>query len=140
MKVLDQMSPYAHWFLRLALASVFLYHGLPKFSMLGQLAEMMNMSVAMILLIALLETIGSILVLLGGFLKGWMTRIGALLLMPVVLGAIFMVHWGQWNFMASESHPMGGIEFQVTLLCIQLYLLIKGNNVNIVKAVSEPVQ
>ena len=129
MKILEKLSPYAHWFLRIALASVFLYHGLTKFPMLSQLSEMMNMPVAFILLIALMETIGAILILLGGFLKDWMTRIGALLLIPVMLGAIFMVHWGQWSFIASESHPIGGIEFQVVLLCIQLYLLIKGNAV-----------
>jgi putative oxidoreductase len=130
MKILDNISPHAHWFLRLALASVFLYHGLGKFPQLTQLAGMMKMPVAMITLVALAETVGSVLILLGGFLKDWMTRLGALLLIPVMLGAIFMVHWGQWNnFAHTESHPMGGMEFQVTLLCIQLYLLIKGNNV-----------
>lgn len=137
MKILDNISPYAHWLLRLALASVFLYHGLGKFPMLSQLSEMMGMPVVIVLLVALAETIGAVLVILGGFLKDWMTRIGALLLVPVMLGAIFMVHWGQWNFMASETHPMGGIEFQVTLLCIQLYLLIKGNIVRAGKLVSE---
>ena len=34
-----------------------------------------------------------------------------------------LVHWGQWNFVASATHPMGGAEFQVTLLLMQLYLL-----------------
>jgi putative oxidoreductase len=129
MKILDSISPYAHWFLRLALASVFLYHGLVKFPNLAGMAGMMNMPVVLILVIALLEVCGSLLVLLGGFFMDWMTRIGALFLMPSMLGAIFIVHWGQWNFMASRSHPAGGIEFQVTLLCIQLYLFIKGNNV-----------
>lgn len=130
MKFLDNISPHAHWFLRLALASVFLYHGLGKFPQLTQLAGMMKMPVAMITLVALAETVGSVLILLGGFFRDWMTRLGAFLLIPVMLGAIFMVHWGQWNnFAHTESHPMGGMEFQVTLLCIQLYLLIKGNNV-----------
>ena len=60
-----------------------------------------------------------------------MTRIGALMVIPVLLGAIFMVHWGQWNnFVQTESHPMGGMEFQVTLLLVALYLLVKGNNIN----------
>ena len=139
MKILNKISPFAHWFLRIALASVFLYHGLNKFPMLTQLAEMMQMHVIMVLLVALAEVVGSILILLGGFLYDWMTRIGALMQIPVMLGAIFMVHWGQWSSMSTESHPMGGIEFQVTLLLIQLYLFIRGNDAKIVKSVTENV-
>jgi len=131
MKVLDSISSQAHWFLRVALASVFLYHGFPKLLHLTQTAEMMKMPVIVVLLVALAEIVGPILILLGGFLYGWMTGLGAFLLVPIMLGAIFMVHWGQWSFMPSETHKMGGIEFQVTLLLIQLYLLIKGNNVKI---------
>ncbi|MFQ5797822.1 MAG: DoxX family protein, partial [Bacteroidota bacterium] len=126
MATLNKISSHAHWFLRVALASVFLFHGVGKFSQLTQIAEMMQMPVMMVLMLALAETFGAVLVLLGGFLKDWMTRLGALLLAPVMLGAIFMVHWGQWSFAASETHPMGGMEFQVTLLLILLYLLIKG--------------
>ena len=46
----------------------------------------------------------------------------------VMLGAIKMVHWEQWGFMASKSHPAGGMEFQFTLMCIGLYFLIRGND------------
>ena len=42
-------------------------------------------------------------------------------------GAIALVHWGQWNFVASENFPMGGSEFQVTLLLVSLYFVLKGN-------------
>ena len=31
MKVLDSLSPYAHWLLRLSIASDFVYHGVLKF-------------------------------------------------------------------------------------------------------------
>lgn len=131
MKTLTNLSPYAHWFLRLAIASVFIYHGLTKFPVLGGMAEMMGLPVAILFLVAVAETVGGTLVLLGGLLKDWMTRIGALMVIPVLLGAIFMVHWGQWNnFVQTESHPMGGMEFQVTLLLVALYLLVKGNSVN----------
>ncbi len=129
MRFLDCIAPGAHWLLRVALASVFLYHGVGKFPMLNQMAQMMGAPAAMIALLATVETVGALLVLLGGFSKDWMTRIGALLLVPVMLGAITMMHWGQWSFLPSETHPMGGVEFQVTLLLIQLYLVIKGNNV-----------
>ncbi len=35
--------------------------------------------------------------------------------------------WPQWSFVPSESHPMGGMEFQVLLLLTSLYFLVKGN-------------
>ncbi len=57
----------------------------------------------------------------------WETKLGALLLGPVLLGAIALLHCGQWHFKAKETHPMGGMQFQVTLLLVLLYLLIKGN-------------
>lgn len=130
MKTLNNLKPYAHWFLRIALVSVFLYHGLNKFPKLNDLAQMMNMPVLAVAMLAMMETVGALLLLLGGFSREWMTRVGALLLLPVMLGAIFMIHWGQWNFAPSQTHPMGGIEFQFTLVMIQLYFLIVGNNVN----------
>jgi len=44
-----------------------------------------------------------------------------------MIGAITLVHWGRWNFVPTESHPMGGMEFQVTLILLMLYLAITGN-------------
>ncbi len=121
------ISKQAHWLLRIALASVFLYHGIGKFPHLQNLAAMMKMPVALIFLLAVMEVSGALLVLVGGFRKEWATRLGTLLLMPVMLGAIAMVHWPQWSFVASKTHPMGGMEFQVTLLLVQLYLFVRGN-------------
>jgi putative oxidoreductase len=126
-QVFRELSKSAHWFLRIAIGSVFLYHGLGKFPQLNQMALMMKMPVAMVFILALTEVVGAILILAGGFLKSWTTRLGAVLLIPIMLGAIFMMHWGRWSFVPSETHPMGGIEFQVTLLLILLYLLVKGN-------------
>ena len=40
----------------------------------------------------------------------------AAVIVPVMAGAIALVHWGKWSFVASESHPMGGMEFQVVLM------------------------
>ena len=130
MKTLTYLSPYAHWFLRAAIASVFIYHGVTKFPVLSGMAEMMGLPVVILFFVAVAETVGGAIVPLGGFLKDWMTRIGALMVIPVLLDAIFMVHWGQWNnFVHTESHPMGGMEFQVTLLLVALYLFVKGNGV-----------
>ena len=129
-KLLDSISGFAHWGPRAALASVFLHHGITKFPVAQGMADMMGMPVGMVYMLATMEVMGALLVLLGGFGPDWATRLGALTLTPVMLGAIFMMHWGQWSFVASDSHPMGGMEFQVTLLLVMLYLLIRGNSVN----------
>jgi len=121
-------SQYAHWLLRIAIASVFIYHGVPKLLNLGGTAEMLGLPVFILLLVALAEVAGGVFILLGGLLKSWITRLGAVFVIPVLLGAIVMAHWGQWSFVPSETHPMGGMEFQVTLLMISVYLLIKGNS------------
>ncbi len=117
----------AHWLLRLALASVFLYHGIGKFPNLNHFAAMLKIPYALALLVAFMETIGAVLLLLGGFTNGKVTRLGALMFVPIMLVAIFKVHWGQWSFLPSATHHSGGIEFQVTLLALSLYFLIKGN-------------
>jgi len=127
--LLDSLAPHAHWALRLALGSVFLYHGLTKFPALGPMSEMMGMPIALLTLVAIAEAAGGALVLIGGFTHDLLTRLGALSLVPVMLGAIAMVHWGRWSFTPAEGYPMGGMEFQVTLILVSLYLFIKGNNV-----------
>jgi putative oxidoreductase len=64
---------------------------------------------------AFAELIGGTLVLLG-----LLTRIGALMIVPVMLVAMFGVHWSN-GFFAPR-----GIEFTVALLGMALALLISG--------------
>ena len=125
-KQLRALTPYAHWLLRIALASVFLFNGIDKFLDLSGTAQMMD-GMFMAVLAAVLETGGGALVLIGGAGNDLLTRLGGFFITPVMLGAIFMVHWGQWRFAATESHPMGGMEFQFTLLMIALYFVFVGN-------------
>ena len=120
-------ATHAHWVLRIALASVFIYHGVGKLAGIEQFAQMMNLSYTVSLLVTLAEFGGGVLVLAGGVTRAWLTRLGVSFFIPVLIGAIAMVHWGQWSFVANEAYPMGGSEFQVTLLLISIYLLIKGN-------------
>ncbi len=128
---MNVLTTNAHWFLRLALASVFVYHGLLKFGNLDGVAQMLPISYLQVVLVAAAETAGGLLVVLGGFrqdkLSDLATRVGAALNIPVMLGAIAIVHWGQWNFVPSESHPMGGFQFQAVLLLVMLYLVVTGN-------------
>jgi len=120
----------AHWLLRIALASVFIYHGVLKFMNLEGFAQMLPISYTEVVLVALAEIGGGLLVLFGGFgttkLFDLATRIGAALNIPVMLGAISIIHWGRWNFLPSESHPMGGFQFQAVLHLAMLYLVIVG--------------
>ena len=125
--VSERIGQYAHWTLRVALASVFIYHGAQKFAGLEGFAQMMNLPYAVALLVALAEFVGGALILAGGFTRDWVTRLGAGFLIPVMVGAITLVHWGQWSFVPNENYPMGGSEFQATLLLISLYFVLKGN-------------
>jgi len=131
MKIPTQLTSNAHWLLRVALASVFVFHGVGKFANLEGAAAMLQISFVEALLVALAETGGGLLVLLGGFRNDAFfdlaTRIGALLNIPTILGAIAMVHWGRWAFTPSETHPMGGMEFQTVLLLVMIFVAIKGN-------------
>jgi len=129
--LLDKVGSHAHWLLRFALGSVFIYHGLDKFlgGGIAGFAAIMDLPWLIALLVALAELGGGLLLVLGAFTSGWITRLGALMVVPVMFGAIFMVHWGQWHFMATATHPMGGMQFQATLLLLVLYMLIRGNEV-----------
>lgn len=125
------LTKNAHWLLRIALASVFVYHGLLKLSNLEGFAQMLPISYAEVVLVALAETGGGLLVLFGGFrdnvISDLATRIGAALNIPVMIGAIAIVHWGQWNFVPTETHAMGGFQFQAVLLLVMLFLVVTGN-------------
>jgi putative oxidoreductase len=130
---LEPVGRHAHWLLRFVLASVFLYMGIDKFmgGGVGEFAAMMDLPWILSLLVALSEIGGGFFVIVGGLIAGvtgsWLTRLGALLILPVMFGAIFMEHWGQWHFMGTPTHPMGGMMLQVSLTMVALYLLIKGN-------------
>ena len=138
MKALNSLAPYAHWLLRLTIASVFIFHGVLKLENISGFAQMMSLSIPVAVLVALAEVAGGLFVLGGGFrtdkLGDMMTRLGASLIIPVMIGAVILVHWGRWNFVPSEDFPMGGMEFQISLLFVCVYLLLKGNNVARVSA------
>lgn len=125
------LTANAHWLLRIALASVFIYHGVLKFQNLEGFAQMLPISYLQVVLVALAETGGGLLVLAGGVrrdrISDLATRVGAAMNIPVIIGAIIIVHWGRWNFVPSETHPMGGFEFQTVLLLLMLYLVFTGN-------------
>lgn len=125
------LSRNAHWLLRAAIVSVFLYHGTLKFSDLDGFAQMLPISYLQVVLVALAQVGGSFLLIAGGFSKSRLadvaTRVGAALNIPVMIGAIALVHWGRWNFIATDTHPLGGMEFQSIMTLLMLYVVLTGN-------------
>ena len=77
MNFLQPLAPHAHWLPRLSLASIFLYHGLTKFGNLSGLSEMMGMPTFAIGLLGAMESVGGILILVGGAGRDWATRVAA---------------------------------------------------------------
>ena len=130
MKLQTVLTRNAHWLLRISVVSVFLYHGILKFSNLEGFANMLPISYAEVVFVAL-ANVGSVLLLLGGFgsdrFSDLATRIGAAFNIPVMIGAISLVHWGRWNFVPTETHPLGGMEFQFVLALLMTYFVIVGN-------------
>jgi putative oxidoreductase len=106
---------------------VFIFHGFGKVANVAGFAEMMGLPLLVASLVTFAEVAGGLGILIGGFSKELITRLAALAIIPVLLGAIVMVHAPRWNFAPAEGFPMGGMEFQVVLLLIATYFLIMGN-------------
>ena len=124
---MNALQNNAHWLLRIALASVFLFHGFGKVANVAGFAEMMGLPLLVAGLVTFAEVAGGLGIIIGGFSKELITRLAALAIIPVLLGAIVMVHAPRWSFAPAEGFPMGGMEFQVVLLLIATYFLIMGN-------------
>lgn len=128
------LAGHAHWLPRTAIASVFLFHGLQKFLGAGieGFAGMMGLPVLIAFLVAAAEVLGGAGILAGGAIRSQLgdtvTRLAGGAIVPVMAGAIIMVHWGRWNFTPTEAHPMGGMEFQTVLVLIALYFIVRGND------------
>jgi putative oxidoreductase len=127
------LAPHAHWLLRAGVASVFLFHGVGKFAGgLENFAGMMGLPLAVAAAVAIAELLAGAGIIAGATIRGALgdlaTRLSGIAIIPVMIGAIAMVHWGQWSFVASETHPMGGMEFQVVLLLIGAWFAIRGND------------
>jgi putative oxidoreductase len=134
------MIEHAHWFIRIPFAASFIYHGLGKFPVLEKMAGAFDLPVPIMVLVAIAEVLAGVGAIVGGLPAGILgrlptvkqadivTRLSGLAAAPVLLGAIFMVHWPRWSFAPSESHPMGGMEFQVVLLGIAVYFMLAGRS------------
>jgi putative oxidoreductase len=122
MDFLKKLAPHVHWGLRLSLAATFIYHGWGKFPV-DAFSQAMGMPVPMVWAVALTELAGGVLLIAGAFGKEILTRLGALIVIVIMIGAIAMVHAKNgFNVMN------GGMEFQLLMLVSGLYLAAKGND------------
>ena len=121
----------ADWLIRASLAGTFLYHGITKFPALAAGAEMLGLPLWLWTLVALVETGAGLGLLVGGALRTALgdviTRLSGLGIAVTMVGAIYLVHWGQWSNIPSESHPFGGMEFQTLLVATGLFFALRGN-------------
>ena len=123
MNFLSPLAPHVHWALRLSLAATFLYHGIAKFPV-AAFSEAMGMPVPMVWAVAIAEIIAGAALIAGAFGKEALTRLGGLIVIVIMIGAIGMVHFKNgWNVMN------GGMEFQVLMLGVGLYFASRGNKV-----------
>ena len=128
-EALDKVAVNAHWLIRVAFASIFIYSGIDKFlgGGIGSFAAAMGLPHILALGAACTELGAGILIVIGGVTNGWITRLGFAMTIPILLGAIIIEHWGQWHFMATATHPLGGMMFQVAFLLTALYVVVRGN-------------
>ena len=115
------------WFIRIPFAITFCGHGAGKLLMPSASAQMLGLPLSLSVLVGVAEVLAGIGAIVGGIerapLRSLVDRLAGLAAAPVLLGAIALVHWPRWSFVATETHPMGGMEFQVVLLGVALYLL-----------------
>jgi len=126
-------QPISGWFIRLPFAATFLYHGITKFTngidgFAGMMGDFGAAAMPIAILVAVAEVLAGVGAIVGGFAKGdtgdAITKLAGLAAFPVMLGAIFLVHLPHgWNVMS------GGMEFQVMMLGIAIYYMLKGNDI-----------
>ncbi|MCP5431365.1 MAG: DoxX family protein [Chromatiaceae bacterium] len=116
------------WFIRIPFALTFAGHGAGKLLMPTASAQMLDLPIPLVVLVGVAEVLAGVGAVVGGIERAprpaLIDRLTGLAAAPVLLGAIALVHWPRWSFVASDSHPMGGMEFQVLLLGVALYLLL----------------
>ena len=118
-----------NWFIRIPFAITFAGHGAGKLLMPAASAEMLGLPLLLSLLVGVGEVLAGIGAIAGG-VRGMpqrvlVNRLTGLAAAPILVGAIAMVHWPRWSFVATADFPFGGMEFQVLLLGVALYLLFR---------------
>ena len=105
--------------LRLALAAIFIHHGLPKLRQHQAMGKGMGMPAALVFILGLVETLSGV-----GLALGVYTQLAALLLGLVMLGALKMKIF-KWKTPFAASNATGW-EFDLILLAAAAAILFTG--------------
>lgn len=120
--MLEQLTYYGDlglWLLRMALAIIFAYHGLPKLKNYNAMAQAMSFSPSFVLALGFVEVIAAI-----GLVFGFFTQWFALLLAIDMVGAIYY-KTAKWNI-AFSALDKTGWEFDLILLAASITILLTG--------------
>jgi len=105
--------------LRITIAVIFIYHGLPKLSKSKAMSVMMGMPAGMIFMLGMVEILASLGIAFGVF-----TQVSALLLAIVMVGAIGTKIM-KWNVPFAAMDKTGW-EFDLILLFASIAILLGG--------------
>ncbi len=114
-----QYNDLGLFILRLAIAVIFLYHGLPKLKKAKAMAQGMGWKTEMVFILGLVEVLSSIGLILGIYMQ-----LAALLLIIVMIGAIKLKTM-KWGVPFSANDKMGW-EFDLILLAANMVILLGG--------------
>lgn len=130
-KLISTSNDRALTILRLVLGVVFFAHGAQKvfgwfggFGFQGTMGAMthLGMPAALVLLIMATELLGGL-----GLILGFLTRIPALGIIGLMIGAIFIVHLPNGFFMNWYGNQKGeGFEFHLLAIAMAAALLLRG--------------
>ena len=116
---LMQYNDIGLFIIRLALASIFIYHALPKFKNAKGMAQGIGTSDNMVIILGLVEFIASV-----GLILGFYVQLSALLLAIVMVGAIWL-KTTKWKVPFAAMDKTGW-EFDLILLSANIVILFGG--------------
>lgn len=129
-EICGPFRPLSGWFIRLPWGATFLYHGVTKFTngidgFAGMLSGFGAAAYPLAVLVAIAEVLAGLGAIVGGFTKDdfgdAVTKLAGLAAFPVMIGALVLVRFpgdGGWR----------GMEFDVLLLGVAIYLILKGKD------------
>lgn len=125
------IAPHIHWLVRAVLAFTFIFHGIDKFNAgLENVAAAFGFSTLVAFLVAAGEVAVGLALVVGGTKLSFAdlsTRLGGVGMAIIMIGAISIVHFGRWAFAPAEGYPAGGMEYQMLLTAVGIFLAVRGN-------------
>ena len=106
--------------LRVVLGLIFIYHSIPKLKAPSLMAKGIGKSKGFVSLLGLVEFVAGLFLILG-----FLTQVGALLIVIVMLGALYY-KLVKWNI-PFAAHDKLGWEFDIILLAAAVALIFLGD-------------